>query len=301
MIAPKVSVIIPTKNRVDATIRSIKSVMAQSLLPFEIIVIDDGSSDKTSSIISEEFPEIKLIQNVVSRGGAVARNQGAELASGEFLAFLDSDDEWLPNHLESKFNILQSFNADGVFGRFYLQKGAKRSNVKFINKYSKETNVGNPILSYKRYDSRTSTFFFKTEFFLLVKFDENLKKHQDWDLAINFDHKFKFILDDSPTVNIFVEQGEERMSQKLQHDSSLYFINKNKSLLKSENIFMFCLKQIMRSQLDNESDDIINRYLNVIEPYKKSLNVRDRIIYYFVKNKIINVGEMYSIINKFRN
>ncbi|CAM4240367.1 glycosyltransferase family 2 protein [Gillisia hiemivivida] len=297
----KVSVIIPTKNRIEATFRSIDSVIAQSIPPHEIIVIDDGSTDDTFNIISNQYPKVRLIRNEVSRGGAVARNQGSEIAIGEYIAFLDSDDEWLANHLENKLQVLKSNNADGVYGTFYLQKGTNKTEVIFNDQIANNNkNVGNAILSAARYDTRTSTFFFRKELFFKVKFDENLKKHQDWDLAINFDAKYNFILDPTPTVNIYVEQGEARMSQKLQHTSSFYFIKKNSKFIESNNIFMFCLKQIMRSQLVKEPYSIIKDYLSVIETLYKRLNFQNKMIFNLLKYKLINVGSIYLFLNKLR-
>ena len=301
MNTPKISVVIPTKNRLEATSRSIKSVLEQSISPFEIIVIDDGSTDESSLKSKINFPEINLITNKVSLGGAVARNQGAEIAKGKYIAFLDSDDEWLPNHLESKLNVLNKFDAEGVYGTFYLLKGINRTNIYFVNKYSNDLNIGNAILCSDRYDTRTSTFLFKKEYFLKIKFDENLRKHQDWDLAMNFDDRYNFVLDNNPTVNIFVEQGEDRMSQKLQHESSYYFIKKNDKFLEPDNIFMFSLKQIMRSELAKESESIIRNYLDIIKPYSPSINLRNKFIYFLIRNRIINMGKIYSFISMFRN
>lgn len=297
----RVSVVIPTKNRIDATLRCLKSVKNQTLLPFEIILIDDGSTDDTYTVIKKEFPEIKILRNSVSKGGAVARNQGADLATGEFVAFLDSDDEWLPDHLSNKIRRINETAADAAFGNFLLVKGNKEAEIVFKADYPTKGNIGDLILSAERFDARTSTFVFKREAFLKVKFDENLKKHQDWDLAINFDNQFKWCKDDNPSVRILVEQGEERMSQKLQHDSSFYFINKNSKFLDSNNVFMFCMKQIMRSQLAQEPKTLIDNYLSVAESHYFNLNFRNKLFFLMVNKGILNLGTLYKFVDKIRS
>ena len=95
----KVSVIIPTLNRSTTIIRAIESILAQTFKNYEIIVIDDGSSDSTKELISSYDLKYVFTEN---RGVSYARNLGVEMAKGEWIAFLDSDDEWLPTKLEEQ-------------------------------------------------------------------------------------------------------------------------------------------------------------------------------------------------------
>lgn len=297
---PKVSVIIPTKDRREALWRSLNSVVSQTLAPYEIIVVDDGSSFDISKELHAKFPNVKLFKNSFSQGGAAARNRGVMESNGDFIAFLDSDDEWLPKHLSDKIKLINENHADGAFGTFYLLKGTKEEAIAFNTVNAANKNIGNAILDLHRFDARTSTFVFKKNAFEQIKFDEKLKKHQDWDLAINFDNKFKFILDKVPTVKIYVEHGEERMSQKLKHKSSFYFINKNREHIDADNIFMFCLKQIMRSQLVDESNDTINKYLLIAAPYFDQLSLRNKIIFKLLKSRLLNMGTIYKLRNKLK-
>ena len=93
-----VSVIIPTYNRAHLLPRCLDSVLAQTLEPDEIIVVDDGSTDSTQSLVRRGYPRITLITQK-NRGVSAARNVGIRAARGEWLAFLDSDDAWLPEKL----------------------------------------------------------------------------------------------------------------------------------------------------------------------------------------------------------
>ena len=100
-----ISVIIPTYNRAHLLPRALDSILSQSCLPNEIIVVDDGSTDDTSVLMTSVYPEIVFIQQS-NTGVSCARNVGIKRASGDWIAFLDSDDEWFPEKLEVQMNAL---------------------------------------------------------------------------------------------------------------------------------------------------------------------------------------------------
>lgn len=99
-VTPKVSVILPVHNRADVLPRAIQSVLGQELRDFELIIIDDGSSDGSAQV-AESFGDerIRLIRLERNRGGNVARNEGIRAAKAPLIAFLDSDDRYLPAKL----------------------------------------------------------------------------------------------------------------------------------------------------------------------------------------------------------
>ncbi len=94
-----VSIILPTYNRADTIVRAIESVQAQTFSDWELIVVDDGSTDSTFELIANLEPRMILIQQE-NRGFTEARNVGIRASRGKYLAFLDSDDEFMPHHLE---------------------------------------------------------------------------------------------------------------------------------------------------------------------------------------------------------
>lgn len=118
----KVSVVIPTHNRAHCLTRAINSVLSQTNKDFEIIVVDDRSKDETKQLV-QSFADVKYVVNQHKRGPAGARNQGIEVASGEYVAFLDSDDEWLPEHLESSLMYLESYKLDASYALWYRMRG----------------------------------------------------------------------------------------------------------------------------------------------------------------------------------
>lgn len=98
---PTISVVIPTYNHARFLAQAIESALAQTLAPHEVIVVDDGSTDATTEVLSRFGTIIRVIRQHNS-GVSMARNAGAFAATGEYLAFLDADDEWLPGKLEKQ-------------------------------------------------------------------------------------------------------------------------------------------------------------------------------------------------------
>ncbi len=105
---PDISVIIPTFNRKSLLERAIRSVLAQKKASFEILVADDGSTDRTTEFLRQEFSAIRVLSWRENRGPSYARNRAAKAAAGRWLAFLDSDDEWLPAKLAAQLDFFKS-------------------------------------------------------------------------------------------------------------------------------------------------------------------------------------------------
>src|SRR5262245_48882666 len=104
---PKISVIIPTHDRAHFLPGAIFSVLNQTFQDFEIIVVDDASNDNTSEVVAAFNDErIRLLRHETNKGGSAARNTGILNAQCDYIAFLDDDDEWLPDKLAKQVNIL---------------------------------------------------------------------------------------------------------------------------------------------------------------------------------------------------
>src|ERR1051326_1608307 len=119
---PKVSVIIPTHNRAEFLRSAITSVLNQTFQNFEIVIVDDASKDHTQEIIAGfNDTRIKAIHNMCSKGDAGARNIGIMHSQCEYIAFLDDDDEWLPEKLQVQTCLLNNSSSNIGFvctGRF---------------------------------------------------------------------------------------------------------------------------------------------------------------------------------------
>ena len=106
---PKVSVVIPTHNRAGFLQAAIQSVLNQTFQDFEIIVVDDASEDQTTEIVrSFSDPRIRYMRHESNKGQGASRNDGIRQASGEYIALLDDDDEWLPEKLAKQVALLDS-------------------------------------------------------------------------------------------------------------------------------------------------------------------------------------------------
>lgn len=101
-----VSVIIPAYNSACTIERALQSVIGQTLQPQEIILIDDGSKDNTVALVRTQFPSVIILQQA-NAGASAARNRGVAHASGELIAFLDSDDAWHPQKLQMQVGVFE--------------------------------------------------------------------------------------------------------------------------------------------------------------------------------------------------
>ena len=116
---PAVSVVIPLYNKGPHIARALTSVLAQTFQDFEVIVVDDGSTDDGTEVVRGfDDPRIRLIQQE-NQGVSAARNRGIEAARAELVAFLDADDEWLPGFLETVLRLRTLYPDAGLYGTAY--------------------------------------------------------------------------------------------------------------------------------------------------------------------------------------
>jgi glycosyltransferase involved in cell wall biosynthesis len=108
--SPLLSVVIPTWNRARMVCEAVESALSQRAGQIEVIVVDDGSTDDTADVLARVFgSRIRLLRLPERRGVGAARNAGVRLARGELLAFLDSDDLWLPGKLDAELGVFERF------------------------------------------------------------------------------------------------------------------------------------------------------------------------------------------------
>lgn len=121
---PAVSIIIPFYNRSATLARAIKSVLRQTFDDFELICVDDGSTDESAKVVySFPDPRITLVQHPHNQGAAAARNTGVNHARGEIIAFLDSDDEWHASKLQLQVAALHEKSYEICFSDYTLARG----------------------------------------------------------------------------------------------------------------------------------------------------------------------------------
>ena len=194
----KISVIIPTYNRILFLKRSIDSVLAQTLQPYEIIIIDDGSSDGTSAMIKKNYPNLKLICQE-NKGVSAARNIGVKASSGDWVCFLDSDDEWKKNKL-SEQNIALEKNATYSFchsNEEWIKNGKKINQKKKHKKYG--GNIFKQCLDMCRV-SPSSVMINKNVFKDVGLFNEDLIICEDYELWLRICSNYKVLFIDEPLI-----------------------------------------------------------------------------------------------------
>jgi glycosyltransferase involved in cell wall biosynthesis len=212
-VKPLVSVIIPTFNREHTILRSVRSVLRQTYSNLELIIVDDGSDDQTELLIkSLNDTRIRYIKHAMNRWGGVARNIGCEMARADFIAFLDSDDQWLPDKLEKQVDFLTQLDRSFglVYSDFYV---IKKDHVKKRERYAFE-DISDFLLT-RNFIGTISTVIVKKAYFDLIGgFDENLESCQDWDLYLRLCKicKFGFLVD--PLVKYFMNEENDRISNR---------------------------------------------------------------------------------------
>jgi len=175
-----VSVIIPTYNRASLLERALRSVFSQSQPPDEVIVVDDGSTDETPRLVPENFTHACYVRQE-NRGVSAARNAGIAVAAGEWLAFLDSDDQWLPRKLEKQLRALTGSPQFKIChtDETWIRRGRR------VNPMKKHAKQGGLIFARCLplcVISPSSVLIHKSIFKELGTFDESLPVCEDYDM-----------------------------------------------------------------------------------------------------------------------
>lgn len=201
-----VSVVLPLYNRENTIERAIRSILNQTYADVEVLVVDDCSSDKSVDIVTKiDDDRVRLIRLKENGGACKARNRGIEEAKGAYIAFQDSDDEWLPEKLKNQLEALKKDETDinfCAFNRVSKRKIEKipdknvevpKRNEEFVKKLLEENFIS------------TQTILAKREVFKNVRFDENLPRFQDWDLAIRLAMGYSISYLNESLVNVYIQ------------------------------------------------------------------------------------------------
>jgi glycosyltransferase involved in cell wall biosynthesis len=208
---PRVSVILPTFNRASTLERAVRSVLEQTWDDLELIVVDDGSSDNTGEVIAGlGDPRLRSIRLEENRGAAHARNVGIEEARGDYIAFQDSDDEWLPEKLYRQMQAMDSApRGTGVIYTDMLrvgregQSGYMRSpEVEFASPINRETH------DYQVFRLGIQTILTRRSCIEEVgRFDESLPKFIDLDLLTRLSVRYRFLHIREALVRYYSSEG----------------------------------------------------------------------------------------------
>ncbi len=184
---PSVSVIIPTYNRRAYVQEAIESVLAQTYTDYEIIVIDDGSTDGTAEALREQYGDRIRYEWQENQGVSAARNHGIELACGKYIAFLDSDDLWCPEKLEKQIAYLERHPSTGmVFSEAWVidSKGTLVSTSKLNEAISAESLSLESLCYENHINVPSSVVVDKGIIETAGGFDHSMSQGEDYDLFL---------------------------------------------------------------------------------------------------------------------
>ena len=272
----KISVVIPSYNRKELIKRSINSVNNQTIKPFEIIVVDDGSFDGTEEMIKRNYDFIKFIKQK-NKGVSAARNFGIKVSSGEWICFLDSDDEWKNDKLEKQIIAMKS----NPGYKFFHSNEIWVKNGKRINQKKKHKKYGGDIFD-KCLDmcriSPSSVLIDKTIFDDVGIFNENLVICEDYELWLRICDKYNVFFINEPLI---IKYGGHQGQLSYSVDSIEYHRIK-------------ALEYLMSSNLkEKNKDHAIKMLISKITIYLNGLIKRGK------KHEIALYEEKIKVWNKF--
>ena len=222
---PEVSVIIPTYNSAKYLVEAVDSVLAQTFRDFEVLVIDDGSTDDTEAVMREYASSVRYIKQE-NRGVSRARNRGIEESRGRWVAFLDADDTWRPNKLERQALALEKHSGYRACYSAYTTVDSqlvpigvtvsRRSGSALEDLLTVGNSVGTP-----------STVMCELSLFAAAgRFDPALSQCADWDMWIRLAAHTDFLYLDTPLVAYRKHPGNMSHSAPLLERDSLLVLEK---------------------------------------------------------------------------
>lgn len=234
---PKVSVIIPTYNSANLIGRAIGSVLAQTYHNFEVIIVDDGSTDNTEEVVRElQEKDERIIYRKLEKnsgGAAKPKNIGIKIAKGDYIATLDADDEWFPEKLEKQLDIFKESTKSNLgFVGCFAKHIYEEDDVEFLFKIPRHEDVLRYILARDYMGSGSSMMYKSGVFSNAGVFDEALKSGQDTEMRIRLAQLYDFDFVEEPLITYYFH--EENISSTLSIEKRMedieYIIEKHKNL-----------------------------------------------------------------------
>lgn len=189
-----ISVVIPAYNSAKTLPGALESVFAQTYGEHEIIVVDDGSSDDTPDVLSRYASRVKYIRQE-NKGPSAARNMGIRAARGEYIAFLDADDLWLPEKLELQLDLMKRDPMTALVGCGIYAIDRDGQVVDTVVRREEEPDFPEQIGFWNAFGNPSCALARKSVFEELGPFNENLRFGEDWEmwLRISRRHRVRFV------------------------------------------------------------------------------------------------------------
>jgi len=223
---PLISVIIPAYNAQKTILETVESVLQQTFVDFEVIIVDDGSQDSTLKIVSDITDSRLKVLSYPNAGACVSRNRGFAQAKGEFIAFLDADDLWTPDKLEAQLAALQANPQAAVAYSWTNCIDEASQFLRRGNHLSINGDVYAELLLSDVLENGSNPLIRREALAAVGGFDESLTGVEDWDLYLRLAVNYKFVAVPSPQV-LYRISTNSRSSQMLRVESaSLQVIDK---------------------------------------------------------------------------
>ena len=250
---PLISVVIPTLNRPLLVSRAVQSVLQQTLQDIEAIVVIDGLDDSTGMELAKiKDSRLQIVQLPSSRGGAGARNAGVAQSQGEWIAFLDDDDEWLPQKLELQLAAAKASQYSLPIISCCLIARTPKGEFTYPRRFPQpEEHLSEYLLARNSFSFgegliQTSTIFTKTELLQKVPWQEGLPKHQDWDWMLRVTGMADVGIEFVPEALVIWYRWEKRPSTSSTSNwqTSLEWIQENRHLVTPRAYSAFLMLQV---------------------------------------------------------
>lgn len=223
---PKISVIIPTYNSMTYLPKTVGSVLNQTFTDFELLIIDDGSSDDTATWAAQvQDSRVKLISQS-NQGAAGARNTGIKQAKGQYIAFLDADDLWSPTKLEQQVQCLdKNLNLGLVHTWIAFIQSNDTPTGRIMTTHGKG-NVWEKMVVYNLVRCGSTAMVRRCCFEEVGYFDQTLKYAEDWDMWIRISARYPFETINEPLVLYREHENNKSKNYEGQLDSFCKILNK---------------------------------------------------------------------------
>jgi glycosyltransferase involved in cell wall biosynthesis len=214
---PTVSVVIPVFNRRAAVRCAIKSVLAQTFQDFEIVVVDDGSTDGTPVSVAEFADRrIRLLRHERNRGGSAARNTGIRASSAPYVAFLDSDDEWLPTKLQRQLEVFARSNKEQLGLVYTGAEWIYPDGRAWLRIPRRELDLTRALLTENVIGETSVGMVRRRALDAIGGFDESLPSCQDMDLWLRISEQFEANIASEALVRV-MKADDDRITNNVVH------------------------------------------------------------------------------------
>ena len=302
----KFSVVIPLYNKANYIAKALNSVLNQTNSDFEIIIINDGSTDNSLEVV-ETFTDTRIkLFTTKNQGVSAARNFGIEKAQGDYIAFLDADDFWEKTFLETINALIISYPNEHVFAsalKIMILKRVYHATYKHINLKPNETGILNYFTSSIGHSILhcANSIFSKKAIENIGYFDESLKTNEDTDYWIRSGFKYNVVFVNKPlATHQFTGSGLSKTNKTTYKsiDFKKYIKQSNKQpqskAFLNKNIYSSIIKYKLLSDRKNS-----NALKNIIEP--KHINIKQKFVISLPPTMLKPLIYFYNLFNKEKN